>query len=61
MRIRFVTKDNLRVIRDCRNVQVPPVAIDRPIIPQRGTKIKRFRRYEFRGEIKNGVPTLNEV
>ena len=30
MRIRFVTKDNLRVIVLCRNVDVPPVAIDRP-------------------------------
>jgi hypothetical protein len=49
------------VIVLCRNVDVPPVAIDRPITPEGETKPTAFRRYEYRGEIINHIPTLNEV
>jgi hypothetical protein len=60
MRIRFVTKDNLKVVRECRDIKVPPVAIVRPILDEGGKPVD-IRRYEYRGEIINRIPTLNEV
>ena len=32
-----------------------------PITPEGETKPTAFRRYEYRGEIINHIPTLNEV
>lgn len=60
MKIRFKTKDNFRIIKECRNIKVPPVAIDRPILREGETTPKAFRRYEYRGEIINRIPTLEE-
>lgn len=59
MRIRFQTKDNLNVIRECPNYDVPPDVIDRPITTPDG-KPDGIRRYEYRGEVRNRIPTLHE-
>jgi hypothetical protein len=59
MRIRFRTKDNLVQIRECNNIDEIPAQIVRPISSEDGKPLG-VRRYEYRGEIKNGIPTLNE-
>jgi hypothetical protein len=59
MRIRFKTKDNLTVIREFPHFRVPPDVIDRPILTAEG-KPCDIRRYEYRGEVRNGIPTLHE-
>jgi hypothetical protein len=60
MRIRFQTKDNLIVIRECRDIDEPPIAIVRPIRVE-GEPVTEFRRYEYRGEARNGIPTVHET
>lgn len=58
MRIRFKTKDNLTAVREYRGLTEPPAYIDRRTL---NSTIPIFRRYEYRGEVQNRIPTLHEI
>lgn len=67
MKIRFRTKDNLEAVIDTVEVEEPLTVIMRPMwkhvpTPQAPpTDYMEFRKYEFRGEVMYGIPTVNEV
>jgi len=68
MKIRFVTKDKLTVIKECPEVEFPFSVVMSPMwegAPQPNGKqphnFMEHRRYEFRGVVENGIPTVNEA
>lgn len=68
MKIRFKTKDNLTMVKDCFDISEPVSVVMSPMWsgapkPQ-GKPPERFmeyRKYEFRGETEDGIKTVHEV
>ena len=67
MKIRFATRDGLVAVKECPNVEPPVIVIMSPMwhgVPTLDGKqpdgFMEHRRYEFRGEVIDGVPTVHE-
>ena len=67
MKIRFKTKDRLECVQECHDIEEPLSVAMRPMwsnTPTDGKQPKdfmEFRRYEFRGEVVDGIPTVHEA
>lgn len=67
MNIRFRTKDGVTEVKECHDVEEPVSVVMRPMwsySPKTDSKPWRFmeyRRYEFRGERREGIPTVHEA
>lgn len=66
MRIRFKTKDNLEHVKECPDVEEPLTAVMSPMWQptsdrKQPERFMQYRRYEFHGEVVDGIPTVHEV
>ena len=67
MRIRFKTKDNLVAVKDCYDIEEPvsvvmsPMWSGAPTPDKQPQRFMEYRRYEFRGEVEDGIPTVHEA
>ena len=67
MKIRFKTKDNIVAVKECCDIEPPVSVVQSPMwtgVPTLAGNPKGFmeyRRYEFRGEIEDGIPTVHEA
>ena len=68
MQIRFVTKDKLVAIDECPGIDHISSFVMRPMWSgvqtpdgQRPKDWMEYRRYEFRGEVIDGVPVVHET
>ena len=67
MKIRFKTKDNIVAVKECYDIEPPVGVVQSPMwtgapTPAGNPKgFMEYRRYEFRGEIEDGIPTVHEA
>lgn len=69
MLIRFVTSDGLTCFAECLDIERPLSYVLRPMwhygppqVDKEPTKnFREYRKYEFRGEVQEGIPTVYEV
>jgi hypothetical protein len=68
MKIRFQTRDNLVAVKDCCDIEEPVSLVMSPMWSGAPTpdgkqpeRFMEYRRYEFRGEVVDGIPTVHEV
>lgn len=68
MKIRFKTKDNLVAIKECYDIETPISVVMSPLWSNAPTLdgkqpegFMEYRHYEFRGEVIDGIPTVEEV
>ena len=70
MKIRFVTKDKVVMVKECPDIDPPVGVVHSPMFtwkngPAPNSKYPKdfmeFRRYEFNGEVEDGIPTVHEA
>jgi len=68
MKIRFKTRDNIVGIKECPDIEMPITSVQSPMWTDCPTKelaypkgFMTYRRYEFWGEIEDGIPTVHET
>lgn len=68
MKIRFKTKDNLTAVKECHDIEEPVSVVMSPMWTKPPTidgkqpeRFGEYRRYEFRGEVVDGMPTVHEA
>lgn len=66
MKIRFVTLDMLVCIKECPDIELPVSVVMSPCWNKTPTstatpeRFQQWRRYEFRGEVQDNIPTVHE-
>lgn len=67
MKIRFKTRDGLVCIKECYDIELPVSVVMSPLWnrPPRydgqDRNFQEYRKYEFKGEVIDGIPTVEEA